>query len=70
MEYKTNINSRKEKLKQLLNVVIQHENEIVSALYNDFKKPEFEAVVTETSYVISELKHTINNIDKLSLIHI
>lgn len=64
MEYKTDIGYRKEKLKQLLNVVIQHENEIVSALYNDFKKPEFEAVATETSYVISDLKHTIKNMDK------
>lgn len=64
MNYKTNINYRKEKLKQLLNAVVKHENEIVSALYNDFKKPEFEAVVTETSYVISDLKHTIKNIDK------
>ncbi|MFY7739562.1 MAG: aldehyde dehydrogenase [Flavobacterium sp.] len=64
MKYKTSISYRKEKLKQLLNVIIKHENEIVSSLYNDFKKPEFEAVVTETSYVISDLKDTIKNIDK------
>lgn len=64
MKYNTTIAYRKQKLKQLLNVVIQYENEIVSALYNDFKKPEFEAIATETSYVISELKHTIKNIDK------
>ncbi|WP_298306098.1 aldehyde dehydrogenase [Flavobacterium sp.] len=63
MEYKTNISYRKEKLKQLLQVVINHEKEIISALYNDFKKPEFEAVVTETSYVISDLKDTIKNIN-------
>jgi aldehyde dehydrogenase (NAD+) len=62
MEYKTNINYRKEKLKQLLHVVNQYENEIITALYNDFKKSEFEAVITETSYVISELNHTIKNI--------
>lgn len=63
MEYKTNISYRKEKLKQLLSVVIQHENEIITALYKDFKKSEFEAVVTETNYVLSELKSTIKNID-------
>ena len=40
MEYKTNISYRKEKLKQLLSVVIQHENEIITALYKDFKKSE------------------------------
>lgn len=63
MEYKTSISYRKEKLKQLLQVVVNHEKEIISALYNDFKKPEFEAVVTETSYVISDLKDTIKNIN-------
>jgi hypothetical protein len=31
--------------------------------YNDFKKPAFEAVLTETNYVISDLKETIKNID-------
>ncbi len=64
MEYKTNISYRKEKLKQLLSVVIQSEDEISTALYKDFKKCKFEAVVTETSYVISELKKTIKNIDR------
>lgn len=62
MEYKTNIHFRKEKLKQLLNVINRYESEIITALYQDFKKPEFETVITETSYVISDLKNTIKNI--------
>jgi len=62
MEYKTNINFRKETLTKLLNAVIVHENEIIQALYDDFKKPAFEAVLTETSYVILELKDTIKNL--------
>ncbi len=64
MEFKTNITYRKERLKKLLSVLIRYENEIVSALHKDFKKCEFEAVLTETSYLISELKNTIKNIDK------
>lgn len=64
MNYKTNIASRKETLIKLLNVIITHENEIIEALYDDFKKPAFEAVLTETNYVISELKDTIKNIHK------
>src|SRR5690606_23774145 len=48
----------------LLSVVIKHENAVISALYEDFRKPAFEAVVTETSYVISDLKHTIKNVKK------
>jgi aldehyde dehydrogenase (NAD+) len=62
MEYKTNINFRKETLIKLLNEVIICENEIIQALYDDFKKPAFEAVLTETSYVIGELKDTIKNL--------
>ena len=64
MNYKTNIGFRKETLIKLLNVIIIHENEIIQALYDDFKKPAFETVLTETSYVISELKDTIKNLHK------
>lgn len=66
MEFKTNINFRKEALTKLLDEIIKRENEIIDALYFDFKKPAFEAVVTETSYVISELKDTIKNIKSWS----
>jgi aldehyde dehydrogenase (NAD+) len=52
MEYKTNIDYRKKKLKKLLHCIQDNENEIVQALYDDFKKPAFEAVITETNYVI------------------
>ncbi len=63
MNYKTDIKSRKESLKKLLHVITQREPEIIKALYDDFKKPAFEAVLTETNYVISDLKETIKNID-------
>jgi aldehyde dehydrogenase (NAD+) len=66
MESKTNINFRKETLTKLLNEVILRENEIIDALYFDFKKPAFESVVTETSYVMSELKDTIKNLKRWS----
>ncbi len=62
MDFKTDIGYRKESLIKLLNAVIVHENEIIKALYEDFKKPAFEAVLTETSYVILELKDTIKNL--------
>lgn len=64
MNYKSDIGYRKEILKRLLNTIIVHEDEIVSALKADFHKPEFETVVTETSYVISDLKHTIKNLSR------
>lgn len=62
MNYKLNISSRKEALIKLLDVIIKHENEIIQALYDDFKKPPFESIATETSYVISELKDTIKTL--------
>jgi aldehyde dehydrogenase (NAD+) len=66
MNYKANIDYRKETLIKLLDNLIIHENEIVDALYKDFKKPAFESVITETNYVITELKHTIKKMKSWS----
>lgn len=63
MNHKTDINYRKESLKKLLHIITKHEEAIIKALYDDFKKPAFEAVLTETNYVISDLKETIKNIN-------
>ncbi|MDI6050051.1 aldehyde dehydrogenase [Flavobacterium sp. XS2P24] len=63
MKYHTEIAFRKESLKKLLHNIIENEEAIIKALYDDFKKPAFEAVLTETNYVISDLKETIKNID-------
>ncbi len=64
MNFKTDISYRKQALIKLLNCVRLHEKEIIRALYDDFKKPEFEAVLSETAYIVSELNHTIKNINK------
>ncbi len=64
MNFKTDIAYRKQLLIKLLNCVQLHEQEIINALYNDFKKPAFEAVISETAYIVSELNHTIKNINK------
>jgi len=64
MNYKTDINYRKQSLIKLLNTIQRYDNEIIKALYDDFKKPEFESVATETSYIEAELKYTIKNIHK------
>jgi len=63
MNFAHSIDTRKNSLKKLLTNVIKYEDEIIKALYDDFKKPAFEAVATETSYIISDLKDTIANID-------
>jgi aldehyde dehydrogenase (NAD+) len=63
MSFKTDINYRKQSLIKLLGCVQKHEQGIIKALYADFKKSDFETVISETAYIISELKHTINNIN-------
>ena len=64
MIFKTDLNYRKHALVKLLLTVQKKENEIMQALYDDFKKPAFEAVATETSYIVSELEYTIKNLKK------
>ncbi|MFV8347534.1 aldehyde dehydrogenase [Flavobacterium sp. ZB4P13] len=63
MKHKNDISYRKESLKKLLHNIIENEEAIIKALYDDFKKPAFEAVLTETNYVISDLKETIKRMD-------
>ncbi len=50
------ISFRKHALKKLQKELIRRENDIIKALYDDFKKSEYEAVMTETSIVLAELK--------------
>ena len=63
MNFKNDISFRKKALKDLLENIITYENDVLDALYKDFKKPNFEGVLTETNYVISDLKETISNIE-------
>lgn len=57
---------RKLLLKKLLISIQKNEAEIIEALHKDFKKPAFESVITETSYVLSDLKNTLSNISNWS----
>lgn len=63
MSTQTEIQLRKKVLIQLLHELNIQEDAIVKALYADFKKPPFETVITETSFVKSELKNTIKNLN-------
>ncbi|RTY94954.1 aldehyde dehydrogenase [Flavobacterium sp. GT3R68] len=66
MNYKSDITFRKESLKKLLFHILKNEEAIIKALYDDFKKPAFETVLTETHFVISDLKNTIKKIKSWS----
>lgn len=64
MNHHSDIDLRKRTLRKLLAVIERNEENIIKALYDDFRKPAFEAVVTETSYVVSDLKNTIRKLEK------
>ncbi|WP_298553654.1 aldehyde dehydrogenase [uncultured Algibacter sp.] len=53
-------------LKALKSKILAHENDILDALYKDFKKSEFEAYLSEFGLVISELNLAIKNLKRWS----
>ncbi len=54
---------RKGSLKRLYSELLEREKDIAKALYDDFRKPEFESVMTETGIVIAELNLAIRKLD-------
>src|SRR5690606_4138584 len=60
------ISFRKTLLKKLKSEIIRREKEVCNALYADFKKPEFESLVTETQFVLAEITELIKNIKRWS----
>jgi aldehyde dehydrogenase (NAD+) len=60
----TSVKVRKDKLKKILNYVIDHSSEIENAVYNDFKKPSAEVKLTEIFPVTSEIRHVIRHLHK------
>ena len=57
------IDFRRKALLRLKKEVIKREQNIIKALYEDLKKPEFESVLTETEVVLAELNLTIKNLN-------
>ncbi len=53
------ITFRKNSLLKLQKELVRREKDILKALHDDFKKSEYEGIMTETSIVLSELKLTL-----------
>ncbi len=53
-------------LKKLRSLILQHEQEIINALWQDFHKPEFEVIATETRFVLKELNYAIRKVKRWS----
>ena len=56
------IGYRIEILKKMRSVIIEHEEEIVDAIWQDFHKPRFEVIATESRFVIKEINYAIRNL--------
>ena len=54
---------RKQQLSQLLLLVEENEELLVKALYEDIRKPKFEAIMTDTDFVKNDIKEMIYNIE-------
>lgn len=55
---------RKDRLKKLRSWIHQNRPAIQQALYNDFRKPAAEADAIEILQVLTEIKHTLANLDR------
>lgn len=64
MERISSITYRKQQLSALKSAIEAQESAIIAALAVDFQKPQFEAVVTETAYVLSTIQHTLNHLKR------
>ncbi len=60
------IKYRLEILKKLRSVILDHEKDIIDAIWKDFHKPEFEVISTESRFVIKELNYAIRNLKSWS----
>ena len=60
------IKFRKEQLKKLRKAIMDHEQDIYTALYGDFRKPVFETFMSEIGTVLNEISDSIKNVKKWS----
>lgn len=58
------IKERKNNLKKLLEAICVNEKNIIKALDKDLRKSEFESYTCEISFIKSEIKEALRNIDK------
>lgn len=57
-----NLEFRMERLRELQQAILQHEQELLDAMYADFRKPQVEAYATEVGFIELELKLVLKNL--------
>ncbi|MDQ3277993.1 MAG: aldehyde dehydrogenase [Bacteroidota bacterium] len=53
---------RKEALEKLRSAILQYEEELMQALYDDLKKSREESWVTEIGFLLAEIRHTLKHL--------
>lgn len=55
---------RRQQLENLLRCYEEHENEIISALEADLRRPKQESLIVETEFMKNDIKHILFHIDE------
>lgn len=57
---------RKMYLEKLRDVILENENLLYEAIYNDFGKSKFDTFTTEISFILNDIKYYLKNLNSLS----
>ncbi|XP_036233737.1 aldehyde dehydrogenase, dimeric NADP-preferring isoform X4 [Bactrocera oleae] len=57
------VNFRRKQLENLLKMYEEHENEMISALDADLRRPKQESLVVETEFLKNDIKHILYNLE-------
>jgi len=60
------VSYRRASLLRLKKVIKTKEDAICEAIYQDFKKPKFESLATETQFVLAEISHILTHLKQWS----
>ncbi|XP_064547889.1 aldehyde dehydrogenase family 3 member B1 isoform X1 [Drosophila montana] len=58
-----NVSFRRKQLENLLRCYEEHENEIISALEADLRRPKQESLIVETEFMKNDIKHILYNLN-------
>ncbi|NUM36916.1 MAG: aldehyde dehydrogenase family protein [Candidatus Brocadiae bacterium] len=61
---------RLQQLKNLKKLILDHEKDIMTALFQDLKKPEIEAYTGEVGYLLHEIDYTLKNLKRWAKGHV
>ena len=58
----SSVQDRKDRLRRLRTSILQHQKQIIQAMYDDFRKPEDEVIISEIFPVLEEIKYVLEHL--------